>query len=316
MNLTRRIHRVAAILGLLVVSRASAEIYIDAGTHDLLPETPGQRIQIFVTGGDPVMGVSLRVQVATGFPHVPGSADVGPRLTEATLIADSSSSIFAGTGAEIDPGSGPQLAFRYLTVSTDPVPAEGLLAELVLDTTGTSEGAYPLRLNEVFGGAPTTLYDMSGRPIPTTINEGQLVVRAPETFERWRARHDGSGGVLLIDPLADADADGLSNLAEYAFATQPLEVTSTSRGGPRASSSGDQLLIEYRRPRLAGDLVYTVEVTSDLLHWRPAGAWTDYDEAREALSDTVERVSLRFTAGDPAIRFVRIRAEIHSDRQR
>ncbi len=50
----------------------------------MLPNTPNQTIDIFVTGGDPVQGVNFRVQLADGFPDVPGSTVLVQRELESS----------------------------------------------------------------------------------------------------------------------------------------------------------------------------------------------------------------------------------------
>src|SRR5262245_47437704 len=108
----------------------SAQIAVQVGDHNLLPNLPGQTIQIFVTGGGAIAGVSLNVQVADGYPDVPGSATDGPDITGIDLVTGT---IFAAnnTGAT-DPGSVDQVGLRNITTSANTVPADGILATLTL----------------------------------------------------------------------------------------------------------------------------------------------------------------------------------------
>lgn len=72
--------------------------------------------------------------------------------------------------------------------------------------------------------------------------------------------------VLLRNPGDDPDGDGLSNLIEFAFASDPA----TPSPAPVAVSKSDdgRLLIKYRRPHDTFEgVVYILETSSDLQTW-------------------------------------------------
>ncbi|HEX8520996.1 MAG TPA: hypothetical protein VF669_01985 [Tepidisphaeraceae bacterium] len=128
---------------------ASAALNIDVGTHALAPNLPGQLVQIFVTGNDPVEALNFNAQVADGGPELMGVIN-GPDITGCDIITGT---IFStkNTGA-LDPGSFPQLAIRSTTTSSGTVPAQGLLATLTIDTRGFSAGKYDLKLKGTLNG--------------------------------------------------------------------------------------------------------------------------------------------------------------------
>ncbi len=78
-------------------------------------------------------------------------------------------------------------------------------------------------------------------------------------------------------PSGDIDGDGLGNLLEYAFATNPRAADS---GIVQRALVGGYLQLTYPRRLNVVDLMYTVEVSEDLQTWSAAGA------ASEVLSTT------------------------------
>jgi hypothetical protein len=157
----------------------AGQIFIDVGDHNLLPDRAGQEVSIFVTGGMPIAGLSLNVQIADGFPDVPGSLIDGPDITgidvETDTIFDSNN-----TGA-VAPVGGSQLAFRYITTASGTVPADGLLATFTFDTTGLFSGVFDFQLDNVFGlmgpgTGPTQFFDGVGAEIAPSILDGTLTI--------------------------------------------------------------------------------------------------------------------------------------------
>ncbi|CAM2955784.1 heme-binding protein [Rariglobus hedericola] len=74
---------------------------------------------------------------------------------------------------------------------------------------------------------------------------------------------------LITAPGVDTDGDGLSNLFEYAFGLDP-RVADAAGAGPMISVNGSSRLeIVFRRVSAAIDLVYSVEVSTNLTTWTP-----------------------------------------------
>ncbi len=98
---------------------------------------------------------------------------------------------------------------------------------------------------------------------PTTI---------PYTLERWRQEKFGTGvnaGNAADD--ADPDGDGVPNLLEYAFGSDPTAGYSAV-ASPSVCVAGDNLVISYFRRVAATDVAYTVEESEDLITWRVVDA--------------------------------------------
>lgn len=91
-------------------------------------------------------------------------------------------------------------------------------------------------------------------------------------YQDWRTSHftaDELANAAISGPTADPDGDGVNNLLEYAFGLDP---TDTSRDGLPAMSTtrvdgADYLAISFTRLKISGDLIYTVEASSDLANW-------------------------------------------------
>ena len=130
---------------------------IDVGRYVLQANTPNQRIDIWVSGGQIVSGLDFYAQVGDGGPErttlgLPAGQD-GPSISHVELKQDT---IFATVpDAATDLGSLPQIANWSLSLTAGGgVPASGLLATLVLDTTNFFEGQWDLSLTGILPDHP------------------------------------------------------------------------------------------------------------------------------------------------------------------
>ncbi len=157
------------LLALLCVEPAAAAT-INVGTHELLPNTPFQAIEIYTSGGDEVQGVNFNIQVADGGLEAGGLID-GPAITDVDLITGT---IFADNHTvqtNISAGyDWPQFGAYAVTTASGTVAADGLLGTVVIDTTGFFSGTWELRM------AGTRNGDTDFTVLPATIFNGQLVL--------------------------------------------------------------------------------------------------------------------------------------------
>ena len=131
-------------------------------------------------------------------------------------------------------------------------------------------------------------------PVSLTIWNGQLL-----PLEQWRLTYFGSANALdNAANDADWDGDGLKNILEYAFNTNP----------PNANAS--PLTLTFPRKRSApSDFTYLYEVASDLA----AGTWNSGPaDTTESVTDNLNgtefvTVTLNATVSASPTRFARIR---------
>jgi len=143
---------------------------ISVGAISLLPNTPGQNVNLFVTGGAAVQGINLIIQVADGGPEAGGSI-VGPQITSVNITSDT---IFAGNN------TGPAISLSFVqlwavgtSTASGTVAATGKIATVTFDTTGITVGAFDLLLKQTVNG------DTDFADVPANISNGLITVPEP-----------------------------------------------------------------------------------------------------------------------------------------
>jgi hypothetical protein len=164
------------LIGLPVASAAT----ITGGVHNLLPNTPGQVIQIMASGGDSVEGIVLSVITGDGGSTYGGSIEA-PGITFIDVLAPGK--IFGTPNNTGDLGiffNGDQAASTSTTTPSGSVIANGLLATVTIDTTGFVGGSYVLDLT----GLNESLLPSSSFPgDPTQVINGVLnIVPEPSSI--------------------------------------------------------------------------------------------------------------------------------------
>ena len=140
---------------------------INVGAHNVLPNTPNQPVQIYVSGVPAVAGLNLNAQIGDGW-AIGTPVFSGVNLTSGTLFASNNS------GAS-DIGSIPGLAMYSILTNSGSIPGgSGLLATLYVDTTGLDSGTFARSLGDTLNG-PTTFLSESGE-VPIIITNGSLTV--------------------------------------------------------------------------------------------------------------------------------------------
>jgi hypothetical protein len=87
---------------------------------------------------------------------------------------------------------------------------------------------------------------------------------AGDDFLSWQQRHFGLAPDASSVPLADPDGDGVVNLLEYAFASDPRRAD--AEGRPAIVSTQGSWGYTFFRAR--SDLHYVVQSSSDLAAWK------------------------------------------------
>jgi hypothetical protein len=191
---------------------------INAGMHTLAPNMPGQQVQIQVSGGEAVSGIDLFVQVGDGGATV-GGDDTGPKITNLDLVTGT---IFAANHTDVFTDPAPLIWGATTTTNTGTVAANGVLATLTIDTTGTTTGEFDLLLNPPATG-PTAFADAG---VVTNLTNGLLQIGAAPTLTgdyNINGTVDAADYVLWRESLnqmgpglaADGNANNQIDAADY-----------------------------------------------------------------------------------------------------
>ena len=190
-------------------------LVIDVGEHVLLPDTPGQVIPVYVSGGAHVQGVVLNVQLHDGYPDVPRSTGDGPNISNVDLVG--TGTVFgniANSGNNVIE-SREQIWVVGTTTSDGVAAAEGMLAYVTIDTTGWLEGDGPweLKLAGTFNG-DTNFQSPDGQIVPTIINGSVTIDNLPVANPGGPYSVD-EGGSITLDGSASSDPDTGDSIVQY-----------------------------------------------------------------------------------------------------
>ena len=121
----------------------------------------------------------------------------------------------------------------------------------------------------------------------------------PDSYE-----DDNGLTVGINDADLDLDGDGLSNICEYAFGSDPDDITDHADPVVTRDNNGF-LQISYTRDIAPSEgLIYTVEMTSDLGSWGTSDViQTNSSPANPTWKDNINGGALP----SPPVRFVRVR---------
>ncbi len=96
---------------------------------------------------------------------------------------------------------------------------------------------------------------------------------AEEPFDAWRyARFGGSTDTAIVGETADPDGDGIPNLLEYAFGTDPAAPTPPS-ALPVVSTVSARPALTFTATKAAIDVQFVVEVSPDLASWQTGATY-------------------------------------------
>ena len=180
---------------------------------------------------------------------------------------------------------------RILSIITDPTG---------LATTATYEGS-PTPPTDV--GIYTVEVNISDSNFQGS-NSGQLVITGP-IYNNWQGTEFTADQISAGDaaPTADADKDGLSNLAEYALGTDP----NTATISPSTTLVGGFLTLTFDRPIGLSDVTYQAQLTHSLA----LNGWSPLTIEVMSQTSTTETVRARPTISqDTNSLFIRLRIDL------
>lgn len=161
-------------------------------------------------------------------------------------------------------------------------------------------------------GFDAALFDMRGYYFDDGIG-GRTLISGPGPLPSafYSTQISGRLGWILsvTNPVDDPDGDGLTNLAEYAFGSNPVE--SRSAANPVVamvqSSPDTYLAITYTRPKSTTDLMYLVEVSADLGTWGSGNSFTTLVSDVDQGSTRLVTVRDNLPQSSNSQRFIRVR---------
>lgn len=181
-------------------------------------------------------------------------------------------------------------------------------SDIELFRTGTTNFGWVIRPSTTGAGDGWTM----GSSEATNQERPTLEVVYSATFSPYVTymRNLGLTG-SPAEPLADFDRDGLVNMAEYAYNTNPRNASDNRRLRPNGTSgtpapyyideSGGVLEVEFLRRKTATDLTYHPQFSSDLVSWSDG-----LPPIVTPLDATWERVRVRDSATDSPRKFVKV----------
>lgn len=186
-RLFARLVALALLLALSPLARANS---IVVGNHNLLPNTPGQVVNLMVTGTDQYNSFDLKSFINGGLAGGPAISHVFGDPAAAIPATNLVGSVWEGGNGGIGVnypegtttvGSGYQTFATFTTLMGELTTANGIVVSLTFDTTGVAPGVYSFSLTDGPMG-PTAMfagYDLeTWEPIvtPLTIVNGTLTV--------------------------------------------------------------------------------------------------------------------------------------------
>jgi hypothetical protein len=158
---------------------AQAALSITVGTHNLLPNTAGQPIDINITalGGEQMQGVNFRAQLGDGGPNA-GGVDITPAMFgdligPGTIFETNNNGVNDGSAypSHLDYGTTTQAGFQVLS------PGDNLLITILVDTTGFTTGTWSLHLTDTATGDTNTA---GGEDL--LIENGSIIIPEPSSI--------------------------------------------------------------------------------------------------------------------------------------
>ena len=137
-----------------------------------------------------------------------------------------------------------------------------------------------------------------GTPISATITIADAPIQA------WRLAKFGANAnnPAISGDMMDPDGDGLKNIFEYGFNTNPLALNA----GPAFTKDGSDFVVTYRRNLAATDLIFEVLASNNLSSWIPVST-TDQILLDDGSTQVIAARVSSYPAGPP--HFFRMRIQ-------
>jgi hypothetical protein len=267
----------ALLLVLSVPMLVRADLLVDPGLVKAGLGATSVTVPIMVSGGDAITDMTGLIEVgnppAAG-PTITGISYTGSIWNNAPGGFDAFQSI-PMPAATINPSAS-------LKVSGQSVAGTGLLCTITVNITGLGLGDYPVRLANTLDG-DTIFENVAGNEVPVTFVAG--IIRIVGGLEGWRllywpgdAPNPATESTTWGDD-ADPDKDGLTNLMEFYFGTNPTVPTSNPAtnsmpGRPVLGFTGSPTryaTVSYTRRKALAPLTAELQTSTLLSGWSSLG---------------------------------------------
>lgn len=174
----KRLSLFALVLAYAGATSTEAAI-INVGSHDLLPNTPNQSVLIYATAepDELVTGLNLRMRIGDGHPDLGGGSVLEPVFQDVLFTGGVWDQFPNTPSLERVVAGYPMYSQANVVFNTSghAVSPNGLIAQLIVDTTGFFGGSYALDLADVAEiGRDSEFIGVGGLDIPIDIINGQL----------------------------------------------------------------------------------------------------------------------------------------------
>jgi DNA/RNA endonuclease G (NUC1) len=281
---------------LVITSPPVGAIYWDFTTT-----TPSSGLPIDITGATIIQGNNLGTTTLLAIPTAVSNYASASAANSANMTAKvgALSQTVGGSGyfeTTLTPATGKKIvitAISFGSLSTSAGPRAYQIFTSV-DNYATAVGSGPMPNNNtwvLYAPLPSTITGLVDTPVTVRIygyngagsttngtadwriDDLRIAATAvvPLTAqETWRQGYFGiSTNTGNAGDAADPDGDGLTNLLEYGLGLDPTVASTT--GLPTMSTDASSWLYTYTRPASRTDLLYSVEISTDLTTWTTTG---------------------------------------------
>ncbi len=213
-----------ALVTVGVSVKAQTQLTLSFGDLTVAPNTPGQTIEVFVSGGNPVDAIQLNILIGDGGAITGGTNPNFDLVQDVDIITGT---IFNGNNNGVSGARLAQDGFAFDSTSTvaGTVAADGLIATLTIDTTGLNSGSFSISTDSGVGiQGPTTFAGANG--VITAMQASGVINIDDNLVLKGDVNMDGAVNFLDIGPFivvlqnaafqaeADCDCNGTVNFLD------------------------------------------------------------------------------------------------------
>ncbi len=240
------------------------------------------------------------VTTGTGGVTVTNATPIVNTAAQATPAAPTGfSTALAVLGADSDGGGEANLSYTWVATT---VPAGAPTPTFSPNGTNSAKNTTASFYQSGLYTFTATITDSGGLSTTSAVNV--TVTLTP--VNSWLSQKFGAnaGNPAIAGLAADPDGDGLNNLLEYAFNSNPL--AGEAAVFPTVEYDGVNVTITYQRNLNASDLTWQVQETTDFTSWNPASV----TESILSTSGDTQTVQDAVPIGSAGLKFLRLQVSM------